>query len=293
MTSQTIVFEIAEDKKLENSNTIGNLIQLLLSILEENPEYVRAEFIPFYTKMLRDLSEYTYHPFKGLAAKVGTFPINDIDQIMRQWILDNRQGHLLSSSYCIEMAEFIRKHLQNDDDLTDWTNSKSQKLMSASIRPISNLADHKFSERCVIYTGDKNHITQSMIIKKVIVEIPEGAYLECKGGELHGPITAFMEIERCHLSSNGFYNYKALSETTPPRFDISKDFTFQANLFLNTPKEETWESIKKDLPNHLAVDFENINRIVGTSISGFWISRVYQENENGEIERVPVQFWND
>jgi hypothetical protein len=193
---------------------------------------------------------------------VTDLPIRDIGLALRSWVesaLRNNSFSLMPT-FVLDAGRFIETHV--------WGRHFHDRGNQAwDIRPLVEGMEEQRSPRGLDDSQLKKEITKAFAGLLVRLQIPEGSRVKNVRSETiaAGAGTAYLAIERCHLSS-GIYDYIDLEieEDNYPRHDVSEEFQLRGKLWPREAVEALLEG------NH---EFPyNEHRLLRVEVPGRWIT---------------------
>lgn len=242
--SKRIVFDTTFfSSSLTPSSSIGELIEHLIGLCLNIPEYLEPKDANRYVSFLHELKNFhtkSSWERNSPTVTVAELPLRTLNRALEEWVFsyfkDDQSG--LLPHYALDTVCFMENVIQGEyhSDPEPW------QLKPAFGREIAELHLFRF-----IDAQFKKRFTE-FIDLELAAKIPEGASVLDQDEAI---LTAGMEfvfrVRRCHLSEN-FYEYSLFEikeETSRPKFDLMGDFRLKGHI---VPQNEDPFSYQQGFP---------------------------------------------
>jgi len=257
--SKAIVFEVQPNgPKLdaEIDPLCGDVIDLLISVTEQNPEYLRKDYSPWILWLLRHFKAFEMDR-RDVHAKVADLPIRDLGFALPRWIMHffSQSENPLMPTFALATAEYIDRHCFG---YTNYSTNRPEwmikRLLNEDARGLPRREEFYFlNDRSF-----KKNFTERMGEIVLKIKAPTGCYLE---GEPHfsllgerARLTDFVFItKRCYLSSNfyDYYSHFEIHEPKKPEFDLFEGLRLPGLAISGKPESPgEYPCFKSEVPLH-------------------------------------------
>jgi hypothetical protein len=241
------------------------LLDKLIGVVFAKPGYLQADDVCRYASLIHEFKKFAVDRGWGTTRKsvyVTDLPIRDIGSALRHWVESTLRNHSLSlmPTFVLDAGRFIETHV--------WGRHFYGRGNEAwEITPLVEGMEEPRSSGGLDDAQLKKEITTAFARLLVRLQIPEGFRIKNVRSETIADSggTAYLSIERCHLSS-GIYDDIDLEieGDNSPKHDVSEEFQLRGKLWSR-------EAVEALLQGSHEFPYDE-HRLLKVEVPGRWIT---------------------